>query len=77
MCLHEFQSLTECDDRRKRNNDSDPSITTIEAEDVQQAFERLKKRTASAIGTPKVPLLPYYKYLYNSLVMELGAHFQI
>ncbi|KAG0585679.1 hypothetical protein KC19_2G029300 [Ceratodon purpureus] len=45
----------ECNDRREENNASDPSITTIEAEDVQEAFDRLKKRTASAIGTPKVP----------------------
>lgn len=45
----------ECNDLREETDDSDPSITTIEAEDVQEAFDRLKKRTASAIGTPKVP----------------------
>jgi FtsZ-binding cell division protein ZapB len=51
LCSHELKSLTECNDLREENNDS-----TIEAEDVQEAFDRLKKRTASAIGTPKVYL---------------------
>lgn len=56
LCSHELKSLTECNGHREENSDSDPCITTIEAEDVQEAFDRLKKRTASAIGTPKVYL---------------------
>jgi hypothetical protein len=44
----------------------------IEVEDVQEAFSRLKKRTASAIGTPKVD----QSFMLNHflLVTNLGVH---
>lgn len=44
----------------------------IEVEDVQEAFARLKKRTASAIGTPKVD----QSFMLNHflLVTNLGVH---
>ena len=44
----------------------------IEVEDVQEAFSRLKKRTASAIGTPKVD----ESFMSNHflLVTNLGVH---
>jgi peroxin-6 len=45
----------ESNDLQEESNEDDPSLPVIEDEDVQEAFDRLKKRTASAIGTPKVP----------------------
>ncbi|XP_024401035.1 peroxisomal ATPase PEX6 isoform X2 [Physcomitrium patens] len=45
----------EINDHREVNHHSDVIVAPIESEDMQEAFDRLKKRTASAIGTPKIP----------------------
>lgn len=48
------------------------SLFCIEVEDVQEAFSRLKKRTASAIGTPKVDQI--FMLIHFLLVTNLGVY---
>lgn len=69
LLLHELIWLPESNDLQEEIIDDDPSLPAIEDEDVQEAFDRLKKRTASAIGTPKVHLL-HYHYCIASICKE-------